>query len=69
MKITYLSLLPLALLVGCSSKSDDSGVPSSSNAGLTAEQKVEKIQSDPNIPDGLKQIKADTIQRQEKAAH
>lgn len=57
-------LLLFTVLAGCSSEAQNASQIPSSDVGLTNEQKIEKIQSDPNIPDGLKQIQTETLRRQ-----
>lgn len=57
-------LLPFALLAGCSSQPDEAALKADPKVNQTAQQALEKNQSDPNVPDGLKKIQADTLQRQ-----
>ena len=65
MKFAHLFLiLPFAALAGCSSQGEGASQRPDPNVGLTAEQKIDKIKSDPTIPDGLKRIQTETLQRQ-----
>jgi hypothetical protein len=64
MRFRLLFLLGVAVLVGCSSPEGDATPRPDPNAGLTKRQKIEKIQNDPNIPDGLKKIQTETLSRQ-----
>ena len=62
MKTTnFLPLFALVILTGCSSQPTPHPSPT---AHLTPQQDIEKIQNDPSVPDGLKKIQIDTIQRQ-----
>jgi len=61
---TALLLFALVVLWGCSSQAETSAPPPSPNAGLTPQQNMEKIKSDPNIPEGLKKIQTETLQGQ-----
>lgn len=62
MKLTY--LLPLLVLAGCASKEDPTAATPDADVKLTTQEKIDKIQNDPKIPEGLKQIQIDTLQRQ-----
>jgi len=50
-----------AVLGGCSPHGDPNPGPS---ATLTSQQNLQRIQNDPKIPDGLKQIQTETLQHQ-----
>jgi hypothetical protein len=64
MHFRLLLFLCAAVFGGCSSSQDDATPRPDPNAGLTKRQKIEKIQNDPNIPDGLKKIQTETLSRQ-----
>ncbi len=65
MKLAHLiPLFTLVALAGCSSQPADTDQRPTANASLTPQQNLEKIKNDPNIPDGLKKIQTDTLQRQ-----
>ncbi len=61
MKPTILSLLVLGALGGCSTQPEQAPSP---EAKMTAQQNIDKIQSDSKIPDGLKKIQTETLQHQ-----
>lgn len=68
MKSFYpLTLTITFLLAGCGSHGDDAPVKPGPDSGLSAQQKIDKIQSNANIPDGLKRIQTDTLQHQHEA--
>lgn len=62
MKI-FLLLFVAAALSGCS-HGDETAARPNPDAGLTAQQKIEKIQNDPKIPEGLKRIQTDTLRHE-----
>lgn len=64
MKFTHIFPLFVAVtLAGCSTQANQAATPGPA-AHMTPQQGIDKIQTDPNVPDGLKKIQVDTIQRQ-----
>ena len=63
-RTAILVLIPLVVLVGCSSQSDTPSTSTDPNAKATPDQQIQKIQDDSNMPDGLKKIKTETLQNQ-----
>ncbi|RYG48064.1 hypothetical protein EON79_05595 [bacterium] len=57
-----LPLFALSLAAGCSSGTDNAAP--GPDAGSTSQQQVEKIKNDPEMPEGLKKIKIDTLESQ-----
>lgn len=55
-----LAVLPLVALAGCSAGENAAG-PTDPNVHLSASEKIEKIENDPKIPDGLKKIQTETL--------
>lgn len=65
MKLPHLlALVAFATITGCSSQGNASAQPPDPNVNLSAQEKIDNIKNDPEIPDGLKQIQIDTLQRQ-----
>ena len=64
MKLSTLPFLALITVAGCSAGEGNTSAQPNADARLTPQQNLQKIEGDSKMPDGLKRIQTETLQRQ-----